>query len=62
MIVITQCFLRLIIIDCQKKYTKMRGKVSILINVEFDSEHVYGDNYIKTKIKSCGCKSKLNTN
>ena len=35
-----------------KKYTKIWGKVSSLINKEFDSEPVYGDNdkYIKTKI------------
>ena len=35
-----------------KQYTKIQEKVSILINIEFDSELVYGDNdkYI-TKIK-----------
>ena len=35
-----------------KKYTKIRGKVSSLMNIEFDSETFYGDNdkYIKTKI------------
>ena len=36
-----------------KKYKKTWGKISNLMNVEFDSEPVYGDNdkYIKTKIK-----------
>ena len=36
-----------------KKYTKIWGKISNLINIEFDSEPVYGDSdkYIKTKIK-----------
>ena len=36
-----------------KKYTKIWDKVSILMNIEFDSEPVYGDNdkYIKAKIK-----------
>ena len=37
------------------------GKVSILMNIEFDSEPVCGDNdkYIKAKIKSYG--DKVNT-
>ena len=46
-----------------KKYnTKIWGKVTILMNVRFDSEPVYGDNdkYIKAKIKSHG--DKVNTN
>ena len=36
-----------------KKYTKVWERVSSLMNIEFDSERVYGDNdkYIKTKIK-----------
>ena len=36
-----------------KKYTKIWERVSSLMNIEFDSESVYGDNdkYIKTKIK-----------
>ena len=44
-----------------KKYTKIRKNLSILMNIEFDSEPVYGDNdkYIKTKVKSYG--DKLNT-
>ena len=34
-----------------KKYTKIWGKVSILMNIEFDSEPVYSDNdkYINAK-------------
>ena len=38
------------------------GRVSSLINVEFDSKHVYGDNdkYIETKLKSY--RDKMNTN
>ena len=44
-----------------KKYTKIWGRVSTLIDKEFDSEPVYLDNvkYIKTKIKSYG--DKVNT-
>ena len=36
-----------------KKYNKIWEKISNLMNAEFDSEPVYGDNdkYIKTKIK-----------
>ena len=39
-----------------KKYTKIWGKVSSLMNIEFESESVFGDNdkYIKTKIKMYG--------
>ena len=45
-----------------KKYTKIWERVSSLLNIEFDSEHFYGDNDkdIKTKIKSYG--HKINTN
>ena len=45
-----------------KKYTKIWERVSSLMNIEFDSEPVYGDNdkYIKTKIKSY--EDKVNTN
>ena len=45
-----------------KKYNKIWGRVSSLMNIEFDSEPVYGDNdkYMKTKIKSYG--DKVNTN
>ena len=37
-------------------------KISILMDIEFDSELVYGDNdkYKKTKIKTC--RDKMNTN
>ena len=36
-----------------KKHNKIWEKISNLLNIEFDSEHVYGDGdkYIKTKIK-----------
>ena len=45
-----------------KKYTKIEGKVGILINIEFNSEPVYGDNdkYIKAKTNSYG--DEVNTN
>ena len=45
-----------------KKYTKIWEKISNLMNTEFGSEPVYGDNdkYIKTKIKLYG--DKINTN
>ena len=41
-----------------KKYTKIRGKISSLMNKEFDSDPVYGnsDKYIKAKIKLFGDK------
>ena len=34
-----------------KKYTKIREKISSLINIEFDSKPIYGDHdkYLKTK-------------
>ena len=37
-----------------KKYNKIWQRVNSLINIEFDSEPVYGDKdkYIKTKTKS----------
>ena len=45
-----------------KKYTKIWGKISNLLNIEFVSEPVYDDNdkYIKTKIKLY--EDKVNTN
>ena len=45
-----------------KKYKKIWKKVSNLLNIEFDSEPVYGDvdKYIKTKIKMYG--DRVNTN
>ena len=41
-----------------KKYTEILKKVSILMNIEFNSEPIYGDNdkCIKAKIKSYGDK------
>ena len=41
-----------------KRHTKIWGRVNILMNIEFDSEPVYGDNdkYIKAKINSYGYK------
>ena len=33
-----------------KKYTKLWGKIKDLIGKKFDSEPIYNDNYIKTKI------------
>ena len=43
-----------------KKCTKIWERVSILMNIEFDSKPVYGDNdkYLKAKIKSYGDKKK----
>ena len=35
-----------------KKYAKLRGTIKDLIGKKFDSEPIYNDNYIKTKIKS----------
>ena len=43
-----------------KKYSKIWERVSSLMNIEFDSEPVYGDKYIKTKIKQY--RDKINTN
>ena len=45
-----------------KKYAEISEKVSCLMNIEFDSELVYGgnDKYIKTKIMLYG--DKVNTN
>ena len=45
-----------------KKYKKIGEKVGNLLNIELDSEPVYGDvdKYIKTKIKAYG--DKVNTN
>ena len=45
-----------------KKYKKIWEKVGNLLDIEFDSEPVYGDadKYIKTKIKTYG--NKVNTN
>ena len=45
-----------------KKYNKIWEKISNLMNIEFDSESVYGDSdkYMKTKIKMC--EDRVNTN
>ena len=43
-----------------KEYTKVWGKIRDLIGKKFDSEPVYGDKYIKTKIKSY--KNDIKTN
>ena len=45
-----------------RKYNKIWGKISNLMNIEFDSEPVYGDNdkYIKTKMKMY--EDRVNTN
>ena len=45
-----------------KKYNKILEKISNLMNIEFDSEPVYGDNdkYISTKIKMYD--DRVNTN
>ena len=47
--------------QCLLSLLKLWRKVSSLMNKEFDSEPVYGDNdeYIKTKIKTYG--DKVNT-
>ena len=37
-----------------KQYTQILEKVSNLMGIEFDSEPVYGDKYIKSKIRSFG--------
>ena len=45
-----------------KRYNKIWEKISYLMNIEFDSEPVYGDNdkYIKTRIKMY--EGRVNTN
>ena len=45
-----------------KKYNKIWEKISSQMNIEFDSEPVYGDGdkYKKTKIKMC--EGRVNTN
>ena len=54
-------YFRIVGYNLFKKYTKIWEKVSNLINIEFDSEPVYGDNdkYVKTKIKMY--EDKVNT-
>ena len=45
-----------------KKFNKIWEKISNLMNIESDTEPIYGDNdkYIKTKIKMC--EDRVNTN
>ena len=45
-----------------KKYNKIWEKISSLLNIEFDSDPVYGDGYksIRTKIKMY--EDRVNTN
>ena len=56
LIVIRQCHLRLAIISYGKRYKKIWEKAGNLLNIEFDSEPLYGDldKYIKTKVKAHG--------
>ena len=42
-----------------KKYNDIWEKVSNIIKKEFDSNPVYNEKYIKTKIKSSGKKKKI---
>ena len=52
LIVIRQC-LQVSDNKLLKKFNKIWEKISILMNIEFDSEPIYGDGdkYVKTKIK-----------
>ena len=43
-----------------KEHFKIWEKISNLVGIEFDSDLVYGDKYIKTKIRTC--EDKVNTN
>ena len=45
-----------------KKYSKIWGKISSLMNIEFDSEPAYGDNDKYTKAKTKSYRDKVNTN
>ena len=40
--------------DLLERYNTIWGKVSAYINKEFDSEPVYNQEFLKTKIKSYG--------
>ena len=44
-----------------KKYSKIWGKISSLMNIEFDSEPAYGDNDKYTKVKTKSYRDKVNT-
>ena len=46
--------------NCQKNIMKFGKKVSNITNNQFDSNPVYNEKYIKTKIKSYN--GKINTN
>ena len=46
--------------NCLKKYNEIWDKVNNSIKKGFDSEHVYNEKYLKTKIKYY--KRKINTN
>ena len=61
LIVIRQCLFKINDNKLLKIYTKIWGRVKILMNIEFDSDLIYGDNdkYKKIKIKSHG--GKVNT-
>ena len=62
LIVIKQCLFKVIDNNLLKKYTKIWERVSSLMNIEFDSELVYGykDQYINAKIKSYGDRVNVN--
>ena len=45
-----------------KRYTKIWEKTSILMNMEFDSEPIYGDNYQYKNAKINSYGDKVNTN
>ena len=55
-----KCLLRCSDNKLLKKYTKIWGRASNLMNIKFDSESIYSDNDISTKIKLYG--DKINTN
>ena len=46
--------------DLLEKYNEIWEKVKISIKKEFDSEPIYNEKYLQTKIKSCN--GKVNTN
>ena len=62
LIVIIPCLLKATDKKLLKEYTKIWERVGNLMNIEFHSEPVYGENdwYIKTKINSN--RNKVNTN
>ena len=62
LIVIRQCPFKVSDNKLLKKYNKIWERVGNLLNIEFDSESVYGDvdKYMKTKLKMYG--DRVNTN